>query len=44
VIRLLGGLLYLAGMVLMAWNVVMTALAGRRPAAVAIPGAAAATA
>jgi cytochrome c oxidase cbb3-type subunit 1 len=33
VIRLVGGLLYLAGMLLMAWNVVMTALAGR-PAAV----------
>ena len=30
VIRLVGGLLYLAGMVLMAWNVARTALAGRR--------------
>ncbi len=29
VIRLLGGLLYLAGMVIMAWNVVKTATAGR---------------
>jgi cytochrome c oxidase cbb3-type subunit 1 len=29
VIRLTGGLLYLAGMVLMAWNVVMTVRSGR---------------
>jgi len=29
VIRLCGGLLYLAGMLLMAWNVVMTARSGR---------------
>ena len=39
VIRLLGGLLYLAGMLLMTWNVVMTALAGRRPADKATPSA-----
>jgi cytochrome c oxidase cbb3-type subunit 1 len=32
VIRLAGGLLYLSGMLLMTWNVVMTALAGRKPA------------
>src|SRR6188768_3455357 len=32
VIRLCGGLLYLSGMLLMSWNVVMTALAGRKPA------------
>ena len=32
VIRLCGGALYLAGMLLMSWNVVMTALAGRKPA------------
>jgi cytochrome c oxidase cbb3-type subunit 1 len=44
VIRLVGGLLYLAGMVLMAWNVVMTALASRRPLPAEIPGAAAAVA
>jgi len=45
VIRLVGGLLYLAGMVLMAWNVAMTALAGRRAAGVAaLPGAAVAAA
>jgi cytochrome c oxidase cbb3-type subunit I len=29
VVRLLGGLLYLSGMLLMAWNVVMTVRAGR---------------
>jgi cytochrome c oxidase cbb3-type subunit I len=29
VIRLLGGLLYLGGMILMLWNVTMTALRGR---------------
>jgi len=34
VIRLVGGLLYLSGMLLMTWNVVMTALAGRAGAAV----------
>jgi cytochrome c oxidase cbb3-type subunit 1 len=37
VIRLLGGVLYLAGMLLMAWNVAMTALAGRRHADEATP-------
>jgi cytochrome c oxidase cbb3-type subunit 1 len=31
-IRLIGGLLYLGGMLLMAWNVVMTARAGRETA------------
>ena len=36
VIRLLGGLLYLSGMLLMAWNVVMTVRIGQ-PRAVAIP-------
>jgi cytochrome c oxidase cbb3-type subunit 1 len=45
VIRLVGGLLYLAGMLLMAWNVVMTALGGRAgeavpPALPVVPGAA----
>jgi cytochrome c oxidase cbb3-type subunit 1 len=34
VIRLVGGLLYLSGMLLMAWNVVMTARAGRAGAAI----------
>jgi cytochrome c oxidase cbb3-type subunit 1 len=29
VIRLLGGVLYLSGMLLMAWNVVMTVRSGR---------------
>ena len=29
VVRLFGGLLYLSGMLLMAWNVVMTARSGR---------------
>jgi cytochrome c oxidase cbb3-type subunit 1 len=29
VIRLVGGLLYLSGMLLMAWNVVMTVRSGR---------------
>jgi len=29
VIRLLGGLLYLSGMLIMAWNVVMTAMNGK---------------
>jgi len=29
VMRVAGGLLYLGGMILMLWNVVMTALAGR---------------
>jgi cytochrome c oxidase cbb3-type subunit 1 len=39
VIRLLGGVLYLGGMLLMAWNVVMTARAGRlTPAAIPMPG------
>ena len=32
VIRLLGGLLYLGGMLIMAWNVVMTVRAGRATA------------
>ncbi|NBO77470.1 MAG: cytochrome C oxidase Cbb3, partial [Betaproteobacteria bacterium] len=36
VIRLGGGVLYLAGMLIMGWNVVMTVRAGR-PQAVAIP-------
>jgi cytochrome c oxidase cbb3-type subunit 1 len=35
-IRLLGGLLYLAGMLVMAWNVLKTA-AGARPVEAAIP-------
>jgi cytochrome c oxidase cbb3-type subunit I len=39
VIRLLGGLLYLAGMVVMAWNVWKTARAGR-PAVAYLPAAA----
>ncbi|MPN52524.1 Cbb3-type cytochrome c oxidase subunit CcoN1 [bioreactor metagenome] len=37
-IRLLGGLLYLGGMVVMAWNVWMTAISGRS-VQVAIPAA-----
>jgi len=44
VIRLCGGLLYLGGMLLMAWNVVMTARAGRsgeaEPRVPAVPGVA----
>ncbi|WP_119156580.1 cytochrome-c oxidase, cbb3-type subunit I [Caldimonas tepidiphila] len=40
VIRLAGGALYLTGMVIMAWNMVMTAMRGK-PAAAAIPAAAA---
>ena len=32
VIRLLGGLLYLSGMILMLWNVIMTAKQGRAEA------------
>ena len=43
VVRLLGGLLYLGGMGLMAWNVVMTVRVGR-PARHSIPGAALAAA
>ena len=43
VVRLLGGLLYLGGMCLMAWNVVMTVRVGR-PARHPIPGAALAAA
>ena len=39
VIRLCGGLLYLSGMLLMSWNVVMTARAGRQPADEAVPPA-----
>ncbi|PIM52700.1 cytochrome-c oxidase, cbb3-type subunit I [Roseateles chitinivorans] len=39
VVRLLGGLMYLSGMCLMAWNVVMTVRVGR-PARHPIPGAA----
>jgi cytochrome c oxidase cbb3-type subunit 1 len=31
VIRFIGGLLYLVGMLVMAWNVVMTVRAGREP-------------
>jgi cytochrome c oxidase cbb3-type subunit 1 len=39
VIRFVGGLLYLGGMLLMAWNVAMTARAGRvTPAAIPAPG------
>ena len=41
VIRLAGGLLYLGGMLLMAWNVVMTVRAGR-PQTVSVPAVAAA--
>ena len=37
VVRLLGGLLYLGGMLIMAWNVVMTVKSGK-PAAAPIPG------
>ncbi|GAA6140774.1 cytochrome-c oxidase, cbb3-type subunit I [Hydrogenophaga sp. 5NK40-0174] len=41
VIRLLGGLLYLGGMVLMLWNVIMTALQGRaEPVRIPAPSAA----
>jgi cytochrome c oxidase cbb3-type subunit 1 len=36
VVRLLGGLLFLVGMLVMSWNVVMTVLSGQ-PRAVAIP-------
>jgi cytochrome c oxidase cbb3-type subunit 1 len=36
VIRMLGGLLYLAGMVIMLWNVLKTAINGQ-PEPVAIP-------
>jgi cytochrome c oxidase cbb3-type subunit 1 len=36
VIRLLGGVLYLSGMLIMAWNVVMT-VAGSRPAEARVP-------
>ncbi|WP_082938207.1 cytochrome-c oxidase, cbb3-type subunit I [Mitsuaria sp. 7] len=43
VVRLLGGLLYLGGMCLMAWNVVMTVRVGR-PVRHPIPGAALAAA
>jgi cytochrome c oxidase cbb3-type subunit 1 len=41
VVRLLGGLLYLGGMVLMSWNVVMTVRSGQRVAA-PVPSVAAA--
>jgi cytochrome c oxidase cbb3-type subunit 1 len=41
VIRLAGGLLYLGGMLLMAWNVVMTVRSGR-PQTVSVPAVAAA--
>jgi cytochrome c oxidase cbb3-type subunit 1 len=41
VIRLLGGLLYLCGMLIMAWNTVMTVRAGRAVAAPVPPVAAA---
>jgi cytochrome c oxidase cbb3-type subunit 1 len=38
VIRLLGGLMYLAGMLLMAWNVVMTVRTGQaKPAVIPLP-------
>jgi cytochrome c oxidase cbb3-type subunit 1 len=37
-IRLLGGLLYFSGMVIMAWNVWKTIAAGK-PTSAAIPGA-----
>jgi cytochrome c oxidase cbb3-type subunit 1 len=40
VLRLLGGLLYLGGMLVMLWNVIMTAKAGRVPS-ITIPAAAA---
>ena len=40
-VRLLGGLLYLSGMLIMAWNVVMTVRSGK-PAEVSIPAVAAA--
>ncbi|HEY3046584.1 MAG TPA: cytochrome C oxidase Cbb3, partial [Polaromonas sp.] len=36
VVRFFGGLLYLSGMLLMAWNVAMTALAGK-PSSTTIP-------
>jgi len=39
-VRLLGGLLYLTGMLIMGWNVVKTALNGR-PVPVRIPAVAA---
>ena len=39
VVRLLGGLLYLSGMLIMAWNVVMTARSGK-VAVFAIPAVA----
>jgi len=41
VIRLLGGVLYLGGMLIMSWNVVMTALNGR-PVPQRVPAVAAA--
>jgi len=45
VIRFVGGVLYLIGMLIMAWNVVMTALAGRAvPATPAQPALASAAA
>ena len=40
-VRLLGGLLYLGGMLVMAWNMVMTMM-NARPATVSIPQVAAA--
>jgi cytochrome c oxidase cbb3-type subunit 1 len=40
IIRLLGGLLYLSGMVIMLWNVIKTATSGK-PATVSIPPVAA---
>ena len=42
VVRLLGGLLYLSGMLLMAWNVVMTVREGR-PEPIRVPAVALAT-
>ncbi|MBY0267615.1 MAG: cytochrome C oxidase Cbb3, partial [Burkholderiales bacterium] len=40
-VRLLGGLLYFAGMLIMAWNVVKTVV-GQKPAEAVIPAPAAA--
>lgn len=44
VVRLAGGLLYLSGMLVMAWNVVMTARGARATGEAAVPAAAAAAA
>jgi cytochrome c oxidase cbb3-type subunit I len=41
VVRLVGGLLYLGGMLVMAWNVLMTVIAGRSMrAAIPLPAVA----